>query len=326
MAIIVNQISKSFAYYEKEAGLKSSITNLFYRKKLYKQAVNDISFTIDEGEFVGFLGPNGAGKTTTLKMLAGILHPTSGSAEVHGYTPWKREKKFKLLFSIVMGQKSQLSWDLPANESLILNKYIYEIDQEAFKHTVEELTDLLDVKHLMKIQVRRLSLGERMKFELIAALLHQPKVLLLDEPTIGLDIISQTKIRSFLKFYNEQAKATIMLTSHYMNDIEKLCKRTIIINNGSKIYDGELAQINRYMSLGKVIKVEFSKVVALQDLLAFGEVKEYEGYKATISMAAHDLKHMLGKLLAEFPIVDFSAEDTPLELGIARMFEEAGQP
>lgn len=325
MSIIVNHISKRFEYYEKEAGLKSSIKNLFYRKKLIKEAVNDISFTINEGEFVGFLGPNGAGKTTTLKMLSGILHPTSGTAEIHGYTPWKREKKFKLLFSIVMGQKSQLSWDLPANESLILNKYIYEIDQEAFKRTVEELTELLDVKHLMKIQVRRLSLGERMKFELIAALLHQPKVLLLDEPTIGLDILSQTKIRSFLKFYNEQMKATIMLTSHYMNDIEKLCKRTIIINNGSKIYDGELARINRSMSQGKIIKVEFSKVVELQDLLSLGEVREYEGYRATIGTTIDDIRQVSRRLLEEFPVVDFIAEDTPLEQGIARLFEGASQ-
>ncbi|WP_042159263.1 ABC transporter ATP-binding protein, partial [Paenibacillus gorillae] len=222
--ISVKNLSKQYDYYEKEVGLKNSLKNLIFRKKLVKEAVTDISFEIEKGEIIGFLGPNGAGKTTTLKMLSGILYPTSGEVIIGGYKPWEREKKFKMLFSIIMGNKGQLNWDLPANESLYLTKCIYEIDDVRYKRTVEELSELLDVKSLMKVQVRRLSLGERMKMELIASLLHSPEVLFLDEPTIGLDVISQKKIREFFKYYNSKEKTTIILTSHYTADVEDLCK------------------------------------------------------------------------------------------------------
>ena len=246
MSIIhVEGLKKDFQYYKKKEGMQSSLRNLFFRKKLTKNAVNGISFDIEEGEFVGFLGPNGAGKTTTLKMLSGIMFPTDGTATVLGYVPWKREEAFKKQFSIVMGQKNQLWWDLPAIESLYLNKCIYEIDDVDYRKTLDKLSEYLDVREILNIQVRRLSLGERMKLELIASLLHHPNVIFLDEPTIGLDLVAQKTIRNFLKYYNEQEKATIILTSHYMKDIEELCKRTIVINRGTIVYDGKAADISR---------------------------------------------------------------------------------
>jgi len=243
--IKVDNLKKHYDYYQKDQGLKNSIKNVIKRKKLKKEAVNGISFNVDAGEIVGFIGPNGAGKTTTLKMLSGILFPTSGTANVGGFTPWERRKAFKMGFSIVMGQKSQLNWDLPAVESFNLNRCIYEVDDISYKKTVGELTELLGVVPLLKTQVRRLSLGERMKMELIAALVHRPKIIFLDEPTIGLDFVSQKTIREFIRSYNEQTGATILLTSHYMNDIESLCKRAIIINEGHIAFDGNLADIER---------------------------------------------------------------------------------
>jgi ABC-2 type transport system ATP-binding protein len=224
--------------------------------------VRQISFQIEEGEMVGFLGPNGAGKTTTLKMLSGILHPTGGTASVLGFTPWERKKAFKMQFAIVMGQKNQLWWDLPANESLYLNKCIYEVDDRTYQATLNELTELLDVKDLLSVQVRRLSLGERMKMELIAALIHKPKLIFLDEPTIGLDILSQKKMREFFKYYNREKKATIILTSHYIADIEDLCKRSIIINQGRIVYDGDLQGVNEVFAQSKVIKLQLSVPVS----------------------------------------------------------------
>lgn len=202
----VTNLSKVYEFYRKQPGLWNSIKSLFHREKLFTHAVKDISFTIDEGEFVGFLGPNGAGKTTTLKMLSGILYPTSGEANVLGHTPWKRQPQFQKQFALVMGQKNQLWWDLPAMESFILNKEIYEVSDTKFRETLDELSELLDIKHLLDVQVRKLSLGERMKCELVAALLHSPKVLFLDEPTIGLDVVSQNNIREFLKKYNKEKK------------------------------------------------------------------------------------------------------------------------
>jgi ABC-2 type transport system ATP-binding protein len=213
------------------------------REKLIKEAVKSISFNVEPGEIVGFIGPNGAGKTTTLKMLSGILFPTSGTATVGGFVPWERKKAFKMNFSIVMGQKTQLNWDLPALESFNLNKCIYEVEDAEYKKTIGELIDLLEVEPLLRKQVRRLSLGERMKMELIAALVHRPKIIFLDEPTIGLDFMSQKTVREFIKQYNEKTGATILLTSHYMGDIESLCKRAIIINDGNIIYDGNLSDI-----------------------------------------------------------------------------------
>ncbi|MGN1145592.1 MAG: ATP-binding cassette domain-containing protein, partial [Acetatifactor sp.] len=308
--------------YKKKVGIKNSVKNLFHRERLIKNAVNNISFEIEEGEVVGFLGPNGAGKTTTLKMLSGILYPTSGNATVMGYVPWERKKEFKMNFSIVMGQKNQLWWDLPACESLHLNKYIYELDDKAFQSTLDELVELLDVKDLLNVQVRRLSLGERMKLEIIAALIHKPKVILLDEPTIGLDIISQKKIREFLKYYNTQTKTTIILTSHYMNDIEDMCKRSIIINQGSVVYDDDLSHVNELFNQTKLIKLQLSEPVDKSVLEGFGEVKEYEGLNAVLAVVREEVRECSKVLLDKVPVIDFTIEDVPIEEGIALLYQK----
>ncbi len=326
MIIQVERLSKSFDYYKKELGLKNSIKNLFHREKLTKAAVREISFEIAEGEMIGFLGPNGAGKTTTLKMLSGILHPTAGQAHVLGFVPWERKKAFKMQFAIVMGQKAQLWWDLPANESLYLNKCIYEVEDKAYQSTLAELTELLDVKDLLDVQVRRLSLGERMKMELIAALIHRPKLIFLDEPTIGLDILSQKKIRDFLKYYNQQRRATIVLTSHYMADIENLCKRTIIINQGQIVFEGDLHRVNDVFAQSKIIKLQLSNTVTQTDLAAFGEVKELAGLNATLQVPRTQVKEISKAILDQLPVIDFNIEDVPVEEGIALLFQrrEAG--
>ncbi len=320
-AISVRGLSKSFEYYEKEAGLKSSLKNLFHREKLVREAVKSISFSIDEGEIVGFLGPNGAGKTTTLKMLSGILFPTGGEATVLGYVPWERKKHFKMNFSIVMGQKSQLWFDLPAVESFRLNQSIYEIDDRSFQATLDELTELLDVRDMLKVQVRRLSLGERMKMELIAALLHKPKVMFLDEPTIGLDIISQRKIRDFIRFYNEQTKTTVILTSHYMTDIEALCKRMILINQGRLVFDGDLARVNDLFSEKKILRLQLSDPPDAAILARFGEVKSCAGLEATLEIQKDRVKEVAKEILDTLPVIDFTMEDIPVEEGIALLYQ-----
>lgn len=321
MIINVEHLSKSFDYYKKELGFKNSLKNLFHRQRLIKDAVSDISFQIEEGEIVGFLGPNGAGKTTTLKMLSGILHPTSGRASVLGYVPWERRKAYKMQFAIVMGQKNQLWWDLPANESLYLNKCIYEIDDRSYQATLAELTDLLDVKDLLNVQVRRLSLGERMKMELIAALIHQPKLVFLDEPTIGLDILSQKKIREFFKYYNQQRKATVILTSHYMQDVENLCKRSIIINQGHIVFDGDLHRVNDVFAQSKLIKVQLSAPVSSDELAFFGKIKEHAEFTATLEVPRLDLKECSKAILDRLPVIDFNIEDIPVEEGIALLYQ-----
>ncbi len=326
MIIKADNLTKTFNYYQKELGLKSSVRNLFKRERLERKAVKGISFEIGEGEIVGFLGPNGAGKTTTIKMLAGILFPTAGSATVLGYVPWERKKEFKMRFSVVMGQKNQLWWDLPANESLYLNKCIYEIDDAAYGKTLEELTELLEVKELLKVQVRRLSLGERMKLELIAALIHKPRVLFLDEPTIGLDILSQKKIREFLKYYNQTAKTTILLTSHYMNDIEDLCKRAIIINEGSIAYEGELAKVNDSFGGRKIVKLQFPEYTDCSALKAYGVIRKSDGFRAELEMEKQYVKDFSKIILERFAISDFNIEDIPIEEGIAQIYrKKAGE-
>jgi ABC-2 type transport system ATP-binding protein len=321
MVIQVNQLSKSFDYYKKELGLKNSLKNLFYREKLVKAAVRQISFEVAEGEMVGFLGPNGAGKTTTLKMLSGILHPTSGRASVLGFTPWERKKPFKMQFAIVMGQKNQLCWDLPANESLYLNKCIYEIEDRDYQATLAELTELLDLKDLLSVQVRRLSLGERMKMELVAALLHKPRLIFLDEPTIGLDILSQKRIREFFKYYNQQKKATIILTSHYMQDIENLCRRVIIMNQGRVAFDGDLHHVNAVFAQSKLIKLQLASPVPRAQLDVFGQVKEHSDVSATLEVPRLELKECSKAILDQLPVVDFNIEDIPVEEGIALLYQ-----
>ncbi|HXL73948.1 MAG TPA: ABC transporter ATP-binding protein, partial [bacterium] len=238
--IEVENLTKVYRVNKKKPGIGGAIEAMFKREYTEVRAVNDVSFKIEEGELVGFLGPNGAGKTTTLKMLSGILYPTSGTAKVLGFTPWERKNEYRRQFALVMGQKNQLWWDLPAQESLYLNKEIYSVPDGEYKKVLDEMTELLQVKKLLGVMVRELSLGERMKFELIASLLHTPRVLLLDEPTIGLDVVAQKNIREFIKEYNRKTKTTILLTSHYMGDIQALCDRVIIINHGKKFFDGGL--------------------------------------------------------------------------------------
>lgn len=320
--ITVKNLSKKFDYYEKDTGLKNSVKSLFSRKKLVKDAVKDISFNIKEGEIVGFLGANGAGKTTTLKMLSGILYPTQGEITVMGYQPWERKKDFKKQFSIVMGQKNQLWWDLPANESLDLNRCIYEIEKKDYEEIVGYLTELLEVKDLLKVQVRRLSLGERMKMELIASLIHRPKVLFLDEPTIGLDIISQRNIREFISNYNKEFKTTILLTSHYMNDIENLCKRTIIINQGTIVYDGELKEVNGVIGQKKLLKIMLETEVAADRMAEYGTIVTQDNLDFTLQVGKDDVKECAMRLLQDLPVKDFNVEDIPIEEGIAMLYRK----
>jgi ABC-2 type transport system ATP-binding protein len=238
--IDVHHLSKTFRVPQKEPGLRGALKGLFHRHYRQVPAVQSISFSIAEGELVGFLGPNGAGKTTTLKMLSGLLYPTAGEARVLGFIPWKRQRAFQKKFTMVMGQRSQLWWDLPAWDSFLLNKEIYEIPKAQFDETVKELSDLLEIQDLLDTPVKKLSLGQRMKAELACSLLHRPKVLLLDEPTIGLDVLMQQKVRQFILEYNKRYKATVLLTSHNMEDVSELCSRLILINHGKILFDGSI--------------------------------------------------------------------------------------
>lgn len=321
-AIRVEHLKKEFEYYKKGTGLQGSLHNLFHREMLKKEAVKDISFSVERGEMIGLLGPNGAGKTTTLKMLSGILFPTAGEVEIDGYIPWERKNAFKRRFSIVMGQKNQLWWDLPASDSFYLNKCIFDVPDGEYRRTVEELSELLDVKDLMNVQVRRLSLGERMKMEILAALIHRPDILFLDEPTIGLDILSQQKIRDFLKTYNEQTKTTVILTSHYMRDIEELCRRAVIINQGQLVYDGTLADINHRMGDRKLLSLKSIEPVPREHLSLFGRVREYHGREAVLEVPKGKIKETASAILSLLPVEDFTVTEIPLEESIALFFQK----
>ncbi len=323
-AIEIKDLCKNFEYYEKKEGLKGSFKNLFSRKKLTKEAVKEMSFSIDKGEIVGFLGKNGAGKTTSLKMLSGILYPTSGKAEVLGFTPWERKNEFKEKISIIMGQKNQLWWDLPAIDSMELNKRIYNIPDKDYKNRLDEMSELLEVNELLNIQVRRLSLGERMKMEIIAALLHQPDVLFLDEPTIGLDIISQKNIRKFLKTYNEKNQVTILLTSHYMEDINDLCRRSIVINHGEIVYDGETEKIRDLLGNKKIIKLTFKRKPD-DDFSRYGNIKEFKDNMLTLEADKRRINEIMAELLSTYDIADFLVEDVAVEDGVALLYQSAKQ-
>src|ERR1700675_954279 len=255
--IEANGLSKTYRVYQKKEGLLGAVRGLFRREYKEVKAVENVSFVIEPGEIVGFLGPNGAGKTTTLKMLSGLIYPTSGTASVLGFIPWQRPDAFRRRFSLVMGQKNQLWWDLPAADSFQLHREIYSLPADHFQRTLGELTEMFGVKELTRQPVRELSLGERMKMELIAALLHQPQLLLLDEPTIGLDVVAQVTIQKCLREYNERRGVTVLLTSHYMRDVEALCKRVLIITHGKLVYDGPLARIVEQFGQHKLVKLQF---------------------------------------------------------------------
>lgn len=318
--IEVNSLTKHYQIHKKEPGLRGSLSSLFKRKYEAVKAVENISFNIEEGELIGFIGPNGAGKTTTLKCLSGLLYPTSGKISVLGFNPWERKSEFLKQISLVMGQKNQLWWDLPAMETFILNREIYEIPKSQFEKTLDELTELLDVKDILKVQVRKLSLGQRMKCELIAALLHSPKVLFLDEPTIGLDVVSQKKMRDFIREYNLRKKSTIILTSHYMDDVKELCKRVIIIDKGRLIFDGQLSEITQKYADHKIISVVFSQEFDPKKLEKIGEVKEFNFPKAIISVKRNVASVSAAELLQQFPVADLNIEEVAIEDIIREVF------
>lgn len=323
--ITVNNLRKSFKIYKKQPGLWGSVYSLWNREYTTLTAVNDLSFEIEYGEIVGFIGQNGAGKTTTLKMLSGLLYPTSGTVEVLGYTPWNRKPEFQKQFALVMGQKNQLWWDLPAQETFLLNKAIYEISDSHYKKTLDALVDLLDVGEIINVQVRKLSLGQRMKCELIAALLHNPKVLFLDEPTIGLDVVMQKTLRDFIKQYNKEFGATIILTSHYMEDVKELCKRALIIDKGSIVYDGDLQNIITTYARNKILSLTFNRPIDKKTLSQYGTIKTYKGELATLLVPRKDAAHQASKILDTLPVQDLNIEELPIEAIIREVFEDTGK-
>ena len=326
MAVIeVRGLTKEFRTYKKAPGFWGAVRGLAKRTYETTAAAKNVSFTVEEGEFVGFLGPNGAGKTTTLKMLSGLLHPTRGDATVLGYTPWQRKDGFRQQFSLLLGQKNQLWWDLPARESLELNAKIYGLDPVRSQKTVDELTALLGVREKLNVMVRELSLGERMKFELIASLLHEPKVLFLDEPTIGLDVVSQKTVRDFLKHHNATRKTTILLTSHYMADIQELCERVIIIDKGTVFFDGRLATVLDRFADFKLITIRFTGECTCtgEELASYGEITGRTPVSMTFKVKRDRVIHVCKTLLDRLPVQDIDIQEVPIEDIIRRLFSEA---
>jgi ABC-2 type transport system ATP-binding protein len=320
-AIQVRDLAKTYVVSLREAGIRAALAGVFHRRTQEVHAVDGISFDLAPGEIVGFLGPNGAGKTTTLKMLSGLLHPTSGGLSVLGHTPWKRERAFLRQITLVMGQRNQLVWDIPASDSFELNRAIYRIPLVDYRRTLEELTALLELGELLAKPVRNLSLGERMKCEIAAALLHSPQVVFLDEPTIGLDVTMQRRIRSFIAEYNRRTGATVLLTSHYMADVEALCRRVIVIHRGRLLFDGELASLVRRYTAHKTIVVQLDRAA---DLASYGEVVSEQDGRVTLRVPKAETARVTGRLLADLPVTDLTVEDPPIEEVIEQVF--AGGP
>ncbi len=322
-SIIVQQLSKTYQVPEREGGFGAAVRSFFKRKYKDVKAVQEVNFTIAQGEIVGFLGPNGAGKTTTLKMLSGLLHPTGGNATVLGFTPWELKPEYLRSMTLVMGQRNRLSWDIPAADSFLLNQAIYRIPDDEYKETYKELDELLELDPLMKKPVRNLSLGERMKCEIAAGLLHRPKVLFLDEPTIGLDITGQVRIREFLREYNKRTGATILLTSHYMADVTALCERIIIIHQGQLKYDGGITDLSHKIAPFKLIGVRLSDADS-HDLSGYGTQvqNEEDADKKYIQVKAEDVTRITSRLLADLPIHDITITDPPIEDVIEQAFNQ----
>jgi len=320
--IEVNGLTKTFRTYQKQPGFAGAVKGLFARKYETLYAVKDVSFKIEPGELVGFLGPNGAGKTTTLKMLAGLIYPSGGAATVLGHVPWKREDNYRRQFALLLGQKNQLWWDLPARESLDLNAKIYGISDVDHDRIVSEMTELLGVREKLNVQVRELSLGERMKMELIASLLHQPKVLFLDEPTIGLDVVSQKTVREFLRTHNAKNKTTIVLTSHYMADIQELCERVIIIDHGKIFFDGKLAEVVDRFADFKLLTIHCAGVPTCpaEQLARYGEVVEQDAHSVKLKVKRDRVVAVCKALLDELPVQDLDIEEVPIEDVIRSIF------
>ena len=323
-AILVDQLTKTYQVPEREGGFGAALKGFFNRKYKDVNAVQRVSFSIQPGEIVGFLGPNGAGKTTTLKMLSGLLHPSGGKAVVLGYTPWERKTGYLKSMTLVMGQRSRLSWDIPAADSFLLNQAIYRLGETDYQKTLKELDELLELSPILKKPVRNLSLGERMKVELAAGLLHRPTVLYLDEPTIGLDITAQVRIRSFLQEYNRRTGATILLTSHYMADVTALCERIIIIHHGQLKYDGGITDLSRRIAPFKLIGVELGAPCPC-DLSVYGTPvpsENEDSAKQFVQVSASEVAAITTRMLADLPIHGLTIEDPPIESVIEAAFRE----
>lgn len=318
--IDVRELCKSFDVPEREGGFKAALASLLHRRYRRVHAVDHVSFAIGEGEIVGFLGPNGAGKTTTLKMLAGLLHPSSGSASVLGHTPWQREPAYLRRISMVMGQRSQLNWDLPAMDSFMVHLAVYGVERQQGRATLDELIEMLDLRGVLGRQVRTLSLGERMKCEICVSLLHRPEVLFLDEPTLGVDVTMQARIREFVADYNRRHGATIILTSHYMADVTVLCKRVVVIDHGRILFDGPLQDLSRRLAPFKTITVDLQCSGDGYHFERLGEVLTRDEHKVTLQVSKSEAPAVASQLLADLPILDLTIEDPPIEEVIRRFF------
>lgn len=325
--IRVKQLCKEYKTRQKQAGVVSSLTSFFKPDYVIKKAISDISFSIEQGEIVGFIGPNGAGKTTTLKILSGILCPTSGSVDVLGHTPWKRKPEYLKQIAMVMGNKLQLSWDLPAIDSFILLKNIYGLSDEYFNEKVKSLKELFEVDRILNQPVRQLSLGERMKCELIASLLHDPKIIFLDEPTLGLDAISQNNFRRMIKEQNRISGTTFIITSHYMQDIKELCNRVIIVNKGKKIFDDELTQLRKSHIRNKRVSIVFEQAVdeaeqQIKPILEHSELLKCTQYSVELNIPAEEVTEVISTLFRLLPIVDISIDEPDISDIICDVYKE----
>ncbi len=319
-AVHLRQLCKTYRVPERESGMGAALKSLFRRRMQDVRAVEDLTFDLAPGEMVGFLGPNGAGKTTTLKMLSGLLHPTGGEGRVLGYVPWKRERLFLRQITLVMGQRNQLVWDIPAADTFELNRAIYRLEAADFRRTLDELVALLELGPLLKKPVRNLSLGERMKCEIAAALLHRPQVVFLDEPTIGLDVTMQRRIRAFIAEYNRRSGATILLTSHYLADVEALCKRVIVIHHGRLLFDGDLSDLVQQFTAYKTISVQVGD--CQPNLGVYGEVLSCEDGRFILRVPKAQTARVTERLLADLPVIDLLVEDPPIEEVIDQVFTQ----
>ena len=322
--IALEGLTKHYEVGERAGGLLAAAGSVFRRRMRTVRAVEAVTFAIDPGEVVGFLGPNGAGKTTTLKMLSGLLHPTAGTARVLGYVPWRRDRDYLRRMTLVIGNRNQLYWDLPAMDTLLVNQAIYRIPEDQFRATVRELTDLLDLAPLLTKQVRQLSLGERMKCEIAAALVHRPAVLFLDEPTLGLDVTMQTRIRQFIRDYNERTGATVLLTSHYMADVEALCRRVVVIHEGRLLYDGELRGLAERLAPFKILGIALEAGAAAPDWARYGErapAPNGDDGRVHLRVPKQEAARITGRLLSENAVADLTVEDPPIEAVIDQIFQ-----
>ncbi|PJC80183.1 hypothetical protein CO009_02665 [Candidatus Shapirobacteria bacterium CG_4_8_14_3_um_filter_35_11] len=320
--IQVKNLTRTFQVFDKKPGLGASIKSIFYRPQRTVHAVENVSFEIKQGELVGFIGPNGAGKTTTLKCLSGLLYPSSGNISVLGFKPSDRKYEYLNQIGFVMGQKNQLWWDIPPQETFLLNKAIYNISDTDYQKRLDFFIKTLDIGDIISVQTKKLSLGQRMKCEFVAALLHNPKVLFLDEPTIGLDVIAAQKIRDFVKEINQQFKTTVILTSHNMNDVEELCKRVILIDQGRIKFDGLLSNLTKKFAELKILKFVFENKISKTDIKKFGEIVDGDGYSYTIKVSKEKYLSVASKILTTLPVTDLNIEDTPIEDVIRQVYTD----